>query len=770
MSVTPHTRFVKASDIFLKRVASFERSIKCAYDECKNYLTTSETAQADVFDVVEEKYGTSYIAYIRCLSNIDKHLKRLKSSGTEIPSPAIVPPVLLPPLTSSSHKSSPPSALLMVPEVGTPSNLSLDESVLSVPVQSDSPIVLALPETSSSTTCRSDSFENDRLKSPPCIVPPISPPLNKELLNVSENTTSSGLLPSVFAPPETFPIPTGYSDPVANSTSPVDTHRIPLPPIDIDVFAGDFISWRTFRDLFTTIFVHNSQLSNIERLYYLVQKTTGEAREIVSRFPLTDSSFPLAWKALSDAYDNKRIVVNNYIKTLFDIPPSPRETVSGLKTIQRGINSCLAAMTVYEVITDHWDPIVVYICLQRLPKLTLTLWEQSIKNKSSLPSWKDLDAFLAERIQTLMCVQSIYGNQSTKLVSPKNVISSKSSNKLLSVHKSYDVSPPRSTNLLTNNCPICPNQRHVLRLCPEFTKLSFEDKFLIVKKHNCCINCLSRGHAVKNCSSKHSCNSCKQRHHSLLHRPPIRKVVASSYSKTSLAFTDVKSRELNSTLSHPNSSPAFTKVKSRVFSSSLSHQGPTPAFTKVKSRESSDKSKLNSVPIPTIGNKALLGTARVNIVHNGKSYTTRAIIDPSSQCSIVTMKLKKKIGLPTHPARSDSLCSNKTKSRTPREACSLKLSSPKNTSKLLETNALVLPNVKGKLFSPPPMSNLESRVPTLELADTFDDSPIDLLIGADLYPKILEAEPPKIVLDSLLAQKSIFGYLLTGSVPPACST
>ncbi|XP_073811004.1 uncharacterized protein [Musca autumnalis] len=698
MSVTPHTRFVKASDIFLKRVASFERSseynnnvqyleirssefqklwhkFKCAYDECKNYLTASETAQAGVIDVVEEKYGTSYIAYLRCLSTIDRHLKRLKSSGTETPSPAIAPPISPPPqdellnvsketqspglLSSKSLEISPPPKYsLNLAEVATPPNRSLDESVPSVPVQSASP--------------------------------------------------------SVPAPPETFCNPCNcYSDPVANSTSPVDTHRISLPPIDIDVFAGDFMTWPSFRDLFTTLFVENSRLSDIERLCYLLQKTTGEAREIVSSFPLTNSSFPLAWKALSDTYDNKRIVVNSHIQQLLSLPSLDKETCSGLKTIQRGISSCLAAMTVYDVITDHWDPIVVCICLQRLPKLTLTLWEQSIKNKSSLPSWRDLDAFLTERIQTLVCIHNMYGNQLTDS-SPNNVALSKSSKQSLSKSKTSSNSSAQKYC-----CPICPHQSHVLRVCPRFKELSFEDKFSIVKKYKCCLNCLTRGHVVKSCQSKHSCNWCKQRHHNLLHRPQVRRVLApdtsklspsftvvkrgdpsyglsqprhptgsstlpctsttftnaksreskcnmstrssnkcqsnlpdtntlqirkvvASSTKTTPAFTDVKSREHNSTFSHPNHSPAFTKVKSRVFGPSLSRSNTSPAFTKVKSRvftcslsrpctspaftnvksrETADKNKLNPVPIPSIDNNVLLETAKVNIVHNGKSHT-----------------------------------------------------------------------------------------------------------------------------------------------------
>ena len=167
-------------------------------------------------------------------------------------------------------------------------------------------------------------------------------------------------------------------------------------------------------------------------------------------------------------------------------------------------------MSVYGVATDQWDPIVVYICLQNLPKLTLTLWEQSIKNKSSLSSWIELDAFLTERIQTLTCLEHIlptknklllpkkmYSQTSSKKLS-RNIATHHSSNKLLSAHHAKCVTAPRAKNSPSKtSCSICPNQSHHLRLCPQFPKLSFEDKFSIVKKNKCCVNCLSRGHVVK---------------------------------------------------------------------------------------------------------------------------------------------------------------------------------------------------------------------------------------------------------------------------------
>ncbi|XP_073836370.1 uncharacterized protein [Musca autumnalis] len=675
MSVTPLTRFIRASDIVLKRVASFEQKsetkynihsleihnselqklwnkVHCTYEECKNCLTTSETAQTDGIDVVEEKYATSYIAYLRCISTISRHLERLKTLGSETPSPAVAPAISPPP----------PNELLFVSkETPSPSLLS-SESLAPVSVQSTPLGVIVPTETSSTTTCstQTDDITFYSEQSSSGLLLRESIPLQVD---------ASHVCPS---PPQITTTTNCSAAPIANhSKSTVDTHYLPLPPIDIDVFAGGFMSWPTFRDLFTTLFVEKSRLSDVERLCYLLQKTTGEAREIVSSFPLTNSSFPLAWKALSDTYDNKRIVVNSHIQQLLNLPSLDKETCSGLKTIQRGINGCLAAMTVYDVITDHWDPIVVCICLQRLPKLTLTLWEQSLKNKSSLPSWKDLEAFLIERIQTLTCIQNLYGYQVTK-----KVVSSRSSNKVLSVHKSNDVSHPRSTNLLTSTCPICSGHSHVLRLCPQFIKLSFEDKFSIVKKHNYCINCLCRGHAVKKCNSKYSCNLCKQRHHSLLHRPHVRRAPATS--KLSPSFTDVKSRDRICVLSQPRhsagistlpcTSPAFTNFKSRESKCTMSKC--------TMSTRSPNRRQSNHTDTDTLSNSKVLASPSVNSPPAFTYVKSRVLASTLTKSSPAFTMVKSRVFSPSLSRSNTSPAFTKVKSRIFSPSLSLPTSSP----------------------------------------------------------------------------------------------
>jgi len=64
-----------------------------------------------------------------------------------------------------------------------------------------------------------------------------------------------------------------------------------LPPIDTEVFSGDYLRWPTFRELFTAIYIDNPSLTPVGKLIHLNSKTIGEAHSIVSRSPLTNDGF-----------------------------------------------------------------------------------------------------------------------------------------------------------------------------------------------------------------------------------------------------------------------------------------------------------------------------------------------------------------------------------------------------------------------------------------------------------------------------------------------
>ena len=90
-------------------------------------------------------------------------------------------------------------------------------------------------------------------------------------------------------------IPT--SRPVSNSFQ--------LPACDTSVFHGDYFSWPTFRYSFTATFIQ-SNLSPVQKLLHLRQKTKGEAFDIVSKAPLENSGFDIAWHQLCNRFQNKK--------------------------------------------------------------------------------------------------------------------------------------------------------------------------------------------------------------------------------------------------------------------------------------------------------------------------------------------------------------------------------------------------------------------------------------------------------------------------------
>ncbi|XP_061396698.1 uncharacterized protein LOC133332313, partial [Musca vetustissima] len=545
-------------------------------------------------------------------------------------------------------------------------------------------------------------------------------------VNLSSSTQAS---PGVGIPADTSASATRsfVLDQIPNDS----VHNLALPPCDTDVFEGDFHSWPTFRDLFTAVYINNSRLSDIERLCHLVRKTSGEAREIVSKFPLTNRSFVLAWKSLKETYDNPRVIVHSQLKLLFSLPVLDSETCSNLKSLQRGINGCLSAMSTYDISTDNWDPIIVFLCLQRLPKITQTLWEQSVKDKSSLSLWKDLDAFLTERIQTLMCLHDMRGNDATKRTIKKvqsHFTHGDSSAHSQATRPNNDINSSRKTG-----CLLCRTSNHRLFECSRFKSLSSSEKYKFVKRNRLCVNCLRKGHGVKKCDSSRHCSTCNQPHHTLLHR-------VDSNSTSSAPVNSV------STNNRPANPPSNAEQN---LPSTSAGCVPRQVFHIAQNRS------------------VLLGTAMVNILHLGVPYLVRALIDPASESSFLSERLQNRLKLPVHSTNATISGVNCTVSATSRKSCSLRIGSPVDSCVVLETIAFVLPSISGNIPSFAVSSDLKSQIPDLQLADfnLFDPRPVDLLLGADLYPKILLAGCRSLLSGSLLAQNSIFGWLVTGPVP-----
>ncbi|XP_070075761.1 uncharacterized protein [Drosophila takahashii] len=491
-----------------------------------------------------------------------------------------------------------------------------------------------------------------------------------------------------------------------------------LPPCDTEVFEGDYLKWPTFRDLFTAVYVNNTRLTPVEKLFHLNAKTSGEAKAIVAKSPLTNDGFASAWEALRDRFENKRLLVNSQLKLLFNLSSVNAETGHSIKELQSTIQGCLTALAHSKISTENWDCLLVYLCASKLPRLTLSLWEQSLTSKSDVPTWDEMNAFLSIRYRTLEAIEDM----KQSLGGPSTSKNSQVTKKLNSFEAKVSVKP--------KSCDLCSKETHPVRLCPRFIQMAVEARENYIKKKQLCLNCFARGHQLRDCSSTPSCFVCRGRHHTLLHR--------------------------GNPFSNNPSSSGHARPRS----------DPPSGGSHIPNEHSNVQVCFAS------GSKAvLLGTAMIDICHLGTHFRARALIDSGSEATFITERLFKLVNLPFRPIQAQVSGLNQTVAAQSTRLCHFAIRSPTKPGLQLDTAAYVLPELAGRLPSHSIPQDILRDLPNLQCADpTFlQSSQIDVLIGADILPSVLLSGTKTNICGSLFGQETIFGWVLTGPVSMSTS-
>ena len=520
-----------------------------------------------------------------------------------------------------------------------------------------------------------------------------------------------------------------------------------VPPCDIEIFSGDYLKWPSFRDLFTAVYINNTRLSKVEKLFHLNAKTSGDAKEIVSKASLTHDGFDVAWSNLKQRFENKRILINSQLRILFNLPKVSTESGDAIKTLQNAINNSISALKIHEINISNWDCIFIYLCSTRLPELTLSLWEQSVRDKTEIPKWEDFDAFLIGRYRTLETISDFRSSESGS----KNFTSATSHPRSVKSHQ---------TNVTMPTCKLCPNQQHTIRNCPKFLQMNVEDRLDFIRRHGLCLNCFSRAHGVKNCNSSHNCYTCDQRHNTLLHINRGSNVSQSQFENSSGGNPNSR-QTANSTASNSN-------YRGRNSQSGTNSRSGSQKNFNVQIQDEDQASISHNVQANFAAGSTgvLLGTAVVQIYHLGHFYPARALIDSGSEGTFISDRLFRLLELPSRSISAKISGLNNGVSASCTKVCSLVLSSRFNSGFRLQADAYVIPKVTGKLPSSSISAAHFANLPDVQLADSdfFTRSDIDLLIGSDLAPAIMLNGVRHNICGSLLGQETVFGWILSGPV------
>lgn len=529
------------------------------------------------------------------------------------------------------------------------------------------------------------------------------------------------------------------------SAEPASTPISRLPPCDTESFKGGYADWPTFRDLFTAIFINGSKLSNVEKFFHLKQKTTGEAREIISQVPLTNDGFELAWKLLTDRYENRRMQVNEQLKVLFNLPTVTTDSSFTIQKLQRTVNTCVQTLETLKINVSGWDPILIYLCSSKLNRSFLEDFENSLEDCKTLPSWEAFNKFLTHKFKTMESVGNIKPSFS-KYSQPKSETNKRmvytNTFQTNTFQKSQNMGTKPKTNIVQkpkqqyhNTCQLC-KANHFIRDCSQFLAKNVNDRIHVVKNAHLCYNCLSSTHGVKECKSRFGCRNCSQRHHTMLHK--------GTETQTTAQPTE-RYEERPST----SASALTTLIQS------TSNEEPQNVTTLTLQENGNNKQNFG---------ETLLFTAIVQIEANGHFYDARAIIDSGSQSTFITEKLKNRLSLPTRRNLVHVSGINQLVAETSNRSCVFTLRSRFEPSFKLEVWAPVLKSLPSNL-PPYTLDKIQHRDATnMELADPkfYISQPVDLLIGMDIGPLIFKIGAPMKSIGTLLAQRTVFGWIVGG--------
>lgn len=527
--------------------------------------------------------------------------------------------------------------------------------------------------------------------------------------------------------------------------------NIKLPTVSIPSFSGAHTEWKTFYDMFRAIVHNNEKLPGSYKFQYLLGSLSGEARDIIAGFEVCDDDYSKAWKALCDVYNDKPMMFMHIMKRFSSLEQITKEQPDKLRDLMKSTVACLKSLDSVGVDRTPVDPVIAYFLMRKLPAETVAFWEET-RDRNQLPSVASLQSCVETRIRVASAIATArndftattstprehraetnhqYQQSNPSQINRKKVNSYQSSSKTNSTSNVAVVPTATTTNSAGKkfNCPVCNGEGHPLRACDAFLALPAAERRMTIAKLKYCSNCLAYNHLDAKCRSSHTCFTCGERHHSLLH------VAGSAPKPTNLnqRFAAHVLIPAMAATAHINSCNSQTEI---VSSSNI-----------------------------------LLATAIVNILDvHGEVHSLRALIDQGSEANFVTESAMNALQLPRSKIQAVISGIGASNSHA-KHMTSFTLQSRHDNTFEITVEALVMGRITNMLPSSSFKAQRWHHIVDLSLADPsyHRSGRIDLVLGAEILAQVIMTGVRIGSAGSPVAQQTRLGWILSGKISEGSS-
>lgn len=537
-----------------------------------------------------------------------------------------------------------------------------------------------------------------------------------------------------------------------HSTAPVQP-KLQLPALSLPNFDGNLNNWISFLEIFKSMITEDSNLTGLHKLHYLKSCLRGEALKIISSLTTTEENFDIAWEMLIKRYDNRKLILRHHVAQIVEIPDIKRQNSHSLRNLIDQAELNLKILKNQGVPTDTWDVLLIHILSSKLDSQTRQEWE--LTNVHEIPSLQAFSNFIQKRCQFLESLEQ------DRRHSPV-------------IHQIKQQRSPTYYSTPTRG-PMCLHCKgsHFITACQSFLKLTADDRLDRCRSLNLCRNCLRDNHTTINCGTPTNCKICSHRHHTALHRD-LNQEIKPRESNTYLRSTSQKQ-----TQSYPT-----CNVTEEAYNQSFNQQIllPTndvcnlPQEAQAPNHHSPAPEQINQRQNPAILTQrntyettstthSLLSTAVLQVKGEGTFCRARALLDSGAMHSIVTYDLCKQLNARLTPVTSGIAISGvgNVPPTVIQHTTVLHVSSMKHSFSRKLT-CFVLPQITNDLPTNTFNKNILSIPPNIKLADeNFHlSSPIDILLGVDIFWEIVLPEQIRLGSHQPFLQNTFLGWVIAG--------
>ena len=508
--------------------------------------------------------------------------------------------------------------------------------------------------------------------------------------------------------------------------------NVHLPKLDIGKFSGDVIEWKPFWEKFEAL-IREKDIPTVSKFSYLLSALEGEAKGVVQGLSVTEANYPTACQLLKEHFGRTEQIRFAHIQALLNLSQMPRgqkgTRVSSLWTWKDTLLSHIRSLEGLGIEGDTYGIFLTPIILSRLPHDMRMEWAREGEGRES-----DLE-FLLESLTKE--IRRLERSESFKEqgISPTSM-EERGTPKKRSTASALHITSTPATKLM---CIFC-EKSHPSHKCRKVPGLQErQDK---IRELGLCFRCLGTSHLARSCFKL--CSDCNGYHHvSLCYKHAERGGPSSSSG--------------DKTVHQSPTSPTQPKYKHVACNSSQALEDHSDATA--------------SVGLMSAGGSGQTRTALpiVEVVvascHN-KVVKAKLMLDSGSDKTYVTSALVQKIQpqfVGTESVQYAAFGEKKSTSGV-KNVYSLNIQgTKKGRGSVIATE---VPTICTPMCRPTIAQSKLSQFERVPLVDTGIEEKkpftIDILVGLDHYWQFVQGG----VLpgfDGLVAQETIFGWMVTGS-------